>query len=112
MPRYGKNRPTFKAKSASNQESEVSQIARAYLPQGLVYCAKKILPYRAYLFMGYFTSLLLTPTEISAVPAPIDPKFSVLNWHLMGTNFAHFGWNKKTFTGTSGPNTEDSFFEG
>ena len=112
MPRYGKNRPTFKAKSASNQESEVSQIARAYVPQGLVSCAKKIFTLSGLLIYGLFYFFIAYPTEISAVPAPIDPKFSVLNWHLMGTNFAHFGWNKKTFTGTSGPNTEDSFFEG
>ena len=54
MPRYGKNRPTFKAKSASNQESEVSQIARAYVPQGLVYCAKNIFALSGLLIYGLF----------------------------------------------------------
>lgn len=52
------------------------------------------------------------PTEISAIRVSIDPKFFALNWHLVGTNYAHFGRNQKIFRATSGPKTQHCFFKG
>jgi hypothetical protein len=54
MPRYGKKRHILKAKSASNQESEVNQIARADVPQGLEYSAHKKFALSGLLIYGLF----------------------------------------------------------
>ena len=74
MPRYGKNRPTLKAKSASNQESEVNQIARAYVPQGLVYCAKKKFALSGLLIYGLFYFFIAYPHRDLSCPCTDWPQ--------------------------------------
>ena len=64
-----------------------------------------------YLLAAYFF-IWVPPTGISAIPAPMNTKCFVLNWHLVGTNFAHFDWNQKIFRATSGPNTQHCLFKG
>ena len=64
-----------------------------------------------YLLAAYFF-IWVPPTGISAIPAPMNTKYCVLNWHLVGTNFAHFGRNQKIFRATSGPKPEHCFFQG
>jgi hypothetical protein len=64
-----------------------------------------------YLLAAYFF-IWVPAIEISAIPAPMNTKFFVLNWRLVGTNFAHFGRNQKIFRATSGPKPEHWFFQG
>ena len=64
-----------------------------------------------YLLAAYFF-IWVPPTGISAIPAPMNTKYCVLNWHLVGTNFAHFDWNKRIFRATSGPKTQHCLFKG
>jgi hypothetical protein len=86
-----KNHANFKAIPAKSPKVNFANVELIVTAPSPSLRPKKNLDQKSliYLLTAYFF-IWVPPTENSAIPPPVDPKFFALNWDLVGTKRANF----------------------